>query len=135
MITKKHYLKAKEIVAEYELQIAAERAKKDFEKLATVEFGFIKKYKRGDVVVWKGNTPGICCIKKKCKLKDDSYYATKTHSSLHISNLRLATKKEIKLLGTKDFISYSKIDSISYDVKVKDKYESIENNINAYNKK
>lgn len=67
------------------------------------KYGETKEYKKGDFVVWGGRNPCIGKISgrggglygENCWVIDDE------HNSLHYSNLRYATQKEIKQLGDK----------------------------------
>lgn len=65
------------------------------------KFGETKEYKKGDIVVWRGRNP--CIGKIECRgnedLHRDCWVIDEEHNSLHYSNLRYATKKEIKQLG------------------------------------
>ena len=63
-------------------------------------FGKRDDYKKGDVVVWKGDYPCITVIDRKSGDSWKSIYHT--HDSLHFSNLRNANQDEIELLGEKE---------------------------------
>ena len=65
------------------------------------KFGETKEYKEGDVVVWGGRKPCIGKIVRRSNeyLHMNCWVIDEEHNSLHYSNLRYATKKEIKQLG------------------------------------
>lgn len=62
-------------------------------------FGDEVAYKKCDVVVWRGVTPCIGKVERKCNSFNDSFYLSESHSSCHFSNLRYARPDEIKRLG------------------------------------
>lgn len=68
-------------------------------------FGVKEKYKKNDIVVWRGQDPAIYRIKSKGK---GDYYnvilSEKNDISLSVENLRLATEKEKEILGNLEFI-------------------------------
>ena len=102
MITKKEYLKAQRVVDRYNKQL-----NKPVVLRCEHLFGEQMNYKKGDVVVWRGGNPCIGRIKEKCKhdgINDDCFVISKTHNSLHYSNLRYATQKEKQKLGRKQMV-------------------------------
>lgn len=72
------------------------------------QFGVVKRYDIGDVVVWKGYNPAILRMQNafSCDTKSPSisYNArvNDRYNSCHYSNLRPATADEVELLGDKD---------------------------------
>jgi hypothetical protein len=73
-------------------------------------FGKQLEYKKGDIVIWKGQNPAILRIERDLKVNPNgpSMYncAKSTHinyDSLHYSNLRIATFREFKYLGSSEF--------------------------------
>ncbi len=72
------------------------------------KFGAIQEYKKGDIVVWRGNNPCIGRVKARCVEFRDSWNVSKTHNSLSYTNLRYATPKEIEKLGRKQMLLITK---------------------------
>lgn len=72
------------------------------------EFGRNYYYFPKQIAVWRGGQP--CILRIKRKIEDNIYSrdcyesTTKTHNSLHYTNLRPATEEEIKLLGRKQVL-------------------------------
>jgi hypothetical protein len=69
-------------------------------------FGVKEKYKKGDVVIWRGQDPAIYTIKSKCNRSNNCYeviLSEKNDISLSVENLRLATEKEKEFLGDLEF--------------------------------
>lgn len=68
-------------------------------------FGVKEKYKKNDIVVWRGQNPAIYRIKSKWR---GDYYdvvlSEKNDISLSVENLRLATEKEKEILGDLEFV-------------------------------
>jgi len=73
-------------------------------------FGKKLEYKKGDIAVWKGNNKAILRIGHDFKADFRAHVlecaksTNKKHNSLHYSNLRLATDKEVKYLGDLDIL-------------------------------
>jgi hypothetical protein len=69
-------------------------------------FGVKEKYKKNDIVVWRGQNPAIYRIKSKCRWDSYSVFLSEENDiSLSVENLRLATKKEKEILGDLEFVS------------------------------
>lgn len=104
MITRKQYLEAQKIVDRYTKQL-----NKPIVLSSKHGFGEQKDYQKGDVVVWRGDDPCIGRIFDKTPidrnhLDEDCFVISKTHNSLHYSNLRYATQKEKQKLGRKRLV-------------------------------
>jgi len=75
-------------------------------------YGKTKIYLEGQVVVWRGYNPAILRIPEDFVLNSfrqnsrTSISFNSIYNSCHYSNIRLATEKEIELLGDKEFIEY-----------------------------
>lgn len=73
------------------------------------------EYKKGDVVVWRGNNPAILRIGHDFKFNNIAFSlecaktTNKQYNSLHYSHLRIATRQESELLGNLDIILLTKI--------------------------
>lgn len=68
------------------------------------KFGKNRYYFHGQICMWRGVNPAIVRIDKN---SDDSCYRTintERYNSLHYSNLRPATKAEIKKLGKRNVL-------------------------------
>ncbi len=65
------------------------------------EYGEIKEYKKGDVVVWRGQQKCIGKIIGKSigRFSNGCWAIDEKHDSLHYSNLRYATPEEREKLG------------------------------------
>lgn len=74
------------------------------DEIDLLAYGATRKYKIGDVVVWGGHTPCIGRISAKDSAWDHCYAISKSHNSLHYSNLRYATPEEIEALGDKNIL-------------------------------
>lgn len=73
-------------------------------------FGELTEYKKGDIVVWGGYNKAILRIAEDF-ISNDSCHMTqcarathKGYNSLHYSNLRLATRQEVELLGNLEIL-------------------------------
>lgn len=72
------------------------------------KFGKTLKYTKGDVVVWRGDSPAIgrigCDVdfsSARCYVEECIHFQkmSKLYNSLHYSQLRPSTPKEIEYLG------------------------------------